>query len=351
VKYGAMLAVVASLLGGCAAIPWPQTAWSPAGEASQTGWLDLRGAVHVHTDASHDSPGTLEAVVAAARSAGLRWVALTEHTDPGQLGPLGEIDGITVLPGFEASTAGGSLLAIGVDQSPPRSKDAAELVRWTHAAGGVAYVGHFERSRLAEPEAWRAAAPDGVELLNLHANAELRRGSLAWRIPLLPGSIALRTLAFLPADNLARWDALPGPPPIVGGVDAHAKFRLLGALGGTVDRYRDIFRLVTTHVRARDTSPASILDALRSGRSYVAIEARGRVDAFRFERTPAGYQLAAPQKARLSLYCDGQRVATRKAQSAVLTPPAGATACRAEARLDGRPWIVSSPDVLPIPES
>jgi hypothetical protein len=78
-------------------------------------------------------------------------VALTEHTQPGRLGPTGEFDGVHVIPGFEASAAGGSLLALGVGEPPPRGADPAELVRWTHAAGGVAYVGHFERSRLAEP--------------------------------------------------------------------------------------------------------------------------------------------------------------------------------------------------------
>jgi hypothetical protein len=348
VKASTALALTAVALGGCAAIPWPHAAWSPASGRNGEGWLDLRGVVHVHTEASHDSPGTLDAVVAAARSAGVRWVALTEHTQPGRLPPTGELDGVNVIPGFEASAAGGSLLAIGVDERPPRDRSPAELVQWTQAAGGVAYVGHFERSRLAEPAAWQVARPDGVELVNLHANSEQRRGALLWRIPLLPSRQALRPLAFVSPDNLSRWEALPGPPPIVGAADAHAKFRLLGALGGTVDRYRDTFALVTTHVLAPDARADSILAALRSGRSYVALEALGRVDAFRFESTSAGYRLEAPQTARLVLLCDGRRVATELAQSALLAPPPGAARCRAEAWLDDRLWILTSPHVLPM---
>ena len=77
-------------------------------------WVDLRGVVHVHTRGSHDSPGTIAEVVAAARSAGVSWVAITEHTRPGELGPWGVIDGVTVIPGFELRSAGASLLAIGV---------------------------------------------------------------------------------------------------------------------------------------------------------------------------------------------------------------------------------------------
>jgi hypothetical protein len=343
------VALAAGLLGGCATIPWPHAAFPPADERRAEGWLDLRGVVHVHTGASHDSPGTIEAVVAAARSAGVRWVALTEHTKPGRLGPYGVIDGITVIPGFELSAAGGSLLALGLTALPdPPSKDPAALVRIVHDAGGAAFVGHFERSRLAEPEAFRRAAPSGVELVNLHANSRERRGALAWRIPLLPSAVALRALLFVPDTNLARWEALPGPPPIVGAVDAHAKFRMLGPVGGTVDRYRDVFRLLTTHVLARDASAASILEALRSGRSYVAVEGLGRVDAFRFEPAGGGFRLEAPQEARLSLFCDGRRAATAKATSAVFAPPPGAQSCRAEAWLGDRVWVLTSPRRLPM---
>ena len=344
----AALALTAGLLAGCASIPWPHAAWSPAAARGSEGWLDLRGVLHVHTEASHDSPGQIGAVVAAARSAGIRWVALTEHMSPGRLGPHGEIDGIAVIPGFEASALRGSLLAIGVSERPPDTKDPAELVRWIHAAGGVAFVGHLERSRLSDPAAWQSAAPDGVELVNLHANSNERRGALLWRIPLLPSAVALRTLLFVPEGNLARWEALPGPPPIVGAVDAHAKFRLLGPLGGTVDRYRDVFRLLTTHVLARDASAASILEALASGRSYVALEGLGRVDAFRFEPVRGGFLLEAPLEAQLTLLCDGQRAATTRARRALLEPPPGARRCRAEARLDDRLWVLTSPRVLPM---
>jgi len=338
----ALAGVLALALGGCAAIPWPQAARAPFPARSAEGWLDLRGVVHVHTEASHDSPGTLAEVVAAARSAGLAWVALTEHTKPGRLGAHGMIEGVLVLPGFEASTAGGSLLALGVTERPPATRDPGELVRWTRARGGVAVVGHFERSRLAGPEAFRAAAPDAVELVNLHANAERARGSLAWRAPLLPATTALRALLRVPDANLASWERLPGPPPIVGAVDAHAKFRVLGPLGGTVDRYRDVFRSLTTHVLARDASAPAILDALRAGRSYLAFEGLAEVDAFRFEPAPGGFVLAAPRTARLALVCDGAPAGEAEAQQAVLVPPAGARRCRAEAFLGARRWILTS---------
>jgi hypothetical protein len=332
-------------LSGCAAIPWPQTARAGFPGPAAEGWLDLRGVVHVHTQASHDSPGTIDELLEAARSAGLSWVAITEHTRPGVLGPHGEIDGVTVIPGFEVRAAGASLLAIGVAERPPSSRDPATLVRSVHAAGGVAFVGHFEKSQLADPEAYRRAAPDGIELVNLHAAARKRRASIAWRVPLLPATAALRTLLHLSRENVAKWERLPGPPPIVGGVDAHAKFRLLG---GTIDRYRDVFRLLTTHVLARDASAAAVLGALRAGRSYLAFEGLEPVPAFRFEPVAGAFALAAPRPARLNLVCDGALAAEAEASSAVLSPPRGAARCRAEAWLEERAWIVTSyRDVMP----
>jgi len=329
-------------LSACAAIPWPATPRAPYAGRGAEGWLDLRGVVHVHTRGSHDSPGTIDEVVAAARSAGVVWVAITEHTLPGELGAHGVIDGVTVIPGFEMSTAGASLLALGVSERPPATKDPAALVRFTHAAGGIAVVGHFEHSRLDTPEAWRAAAPDAVELVNLHANSNQARASLGWRVPLLPSGLAFRTLLALPPTNLTHWEALPGPPPIVGAVDAHAKFRLLGALGGTVDRYRDMFRLLTTHVLARDASASAILEAIRAGRSYLAFEGLSAVDAFRFEANAGGFALEAPRPCRLALVCDGVLASEAEASWARLAPPAGARGCRAEAWLGERVWIVTS---------
>jgi hypothetical protein len=347
-RRGLASAALLLALSGCAAIPWPQTPRTPFPDRSPEGWLDLRGVVHVHTRGSHDSPGTIEEVVAAARSAGVSWVAITEHTRPGELGAWGVIDGVTVIPGFEMSSAGASLLAIGVAERPPVSKDPELLVRWVHAAGGVAFVGHFEHSRLADPEAYRRAAPDGVELVNLHAAALERSASLGWRVPFLPTTFALRSLLYLSPENLANWERLPGSPPIVGSVDAHAKFRLLGRLGGTVDRYRDMFRLLTTHVLVRDGSAPAILEALRAGRSYLAFEGFAPVDAFRFEPVAGAFALAAPRPARLALVCDGVRAAEADGAAAVLSAPAGASRCRGEAWLGARMWILTGyRDVVP----
>lgn len=327
----------------CSSLPWPPSRLpepSMPGPSPET-QFDLRGVVHVHTAGSHDSPGTLDEVVAAARATGVQWVALTEHPRPGRLSEPGERDGVLVLPGVEANLAGGTLLAIHVRELPPRGLAAAELVRWVRERGGVAFVSHFENSRLDTPEAWSEAGPDGLELVNLHAEANAHRLAVAARLLFLPAPRALSLLLRTPERNFARWQSLPAADAIVGGVDAHAKFRLLGRYG-TLDRYRDLFRLLTTHVQTRARSIPAILEALRAGRSYVALEGLAPVERFDFERRGRAFWLRAPRDCRLALVCDGDEVGFALAASARLAPPPDARRCRGEARLGDRLWIVTS---------
>ncbi len=335
---------------GCAALPWsalqaPLPGPTPPGTPSAL--LDLRGALHVHTADSHDSPGTLAEVIAGARAAGLDWVAFSEHTRGGEgAASPGEasspMDGKPLrIPGWEIRAEGGSILAIGVRERPPRFADGAAAARWVHERGGLAFVGHAERSRLMDPERYAAAGLDGVELVNLHARAEERPLALAAGLLLGPASRALRGLLEIPPRNLERWEALPGPPPIAAGVDAHAKFRLL-VRWGTLDRYRDLFRTATTHVQASAATEAAVLEALRAGRSYLAFEGLAPVD--RFEIVPVGraIELRAPRRARLVLVCDGVESGFQWAAVARLRPPPGARRCRGEAWLGERLWILSS---------
>jgi hypothetical protein len=331
----------AASLGACAALPWPSPPRAPGPPAAAEASLDLRGVVHVHTSGSHDSPGTLAEVVAGARAAGVDWVALTEHSRPGVPSEPAEREGVLLIPGFELGAARGSLLALGLRELPPRGLEPAALVRFARERGALAFVAHLERSGLDIAEAWADAAPDGLELVNLHAEAEARRFALAARLLVLPAARALRVLLSAPERNVARWEALPRADAIVGSVDAHARFRLLGRYG-TLDRYRDMFGLVTTHVRARERSIPAILDALRAGRSYVALEGLERVERFDFERRGRAFWLRAPRDCRLALVCDGREMGFALAASARLAPPPGAQRCRGEARLGERLWIATS---------
>ncbi|HTO69222.1 MAG TPA: hypothetical protein VMR31_05120 [Myxococcota bacterium] len=331
-------------LAGCAALPFPSG--SPYGAPAEIpgGWLDLRGSVHVHTRVSHDSHGSIGEVIDGAHAAGLAFVAFSEHPLRAELRPArGAVEDVLLLPGWEVRSAGASILALGV-QSKAGLPDAPDaLVAEIHRRGGAAYVAHFESSQLQDPSLYAKAAPDGVEIVNLHATALQVPVRLVLGELLLPAPCALRVLLRTPTENLARLARLSGVRGLVGGVDAHAKFRVLGPLGGTLDRYRDVFRLVTTHVLARERSARGIIEALRAGRSYVAFEGIAPVERFTAVRTGERFTVRAPQDARVELVCSGRTVDSTSGSAVVLRAPADASECHVEAWLGDRLWVITSP--------
>ncbi len=345
-----VLALAGVALSACAALPWPSgSARERSGAALAAGegdWLDLRGVVHVHTRVSHDSRGTIGEIIDAAHGAGVDFVAFSEHPRAATLpAASGEVEGVILIPGWEMSLpGGGSLLALGIADRAGLPREPRALVDAIHARGGAAFVAHLERAALADPSAYEAARPDGIEIANLHANAEEVRIRLALGQLFLPAPLALGVLVRAPDANLERWSKLASARAIVGGVDAHAKFRALGPLGGTVDRYRDVFRLLTTHVLVRERSAPAILEALRAGRSYVAFEGIEPVERFDFAREGSGgVRVRAPLAARLALVCAGVVASEFDGASEALLPwPPGAERCHVEAWLDDELWVATS---------
>ncbi len=337
------LALAALALSACAALPWPSGSPRETGVLGTQDLIDLRGVVHVHTRVSHDSRGSIGEIIDAAHGAGIAWVAFTEHTKDATHAPAsGVVEGVILIPGWEIGVLGGSILALGVADRTGLPRAPHALVQAIHERGGAAFVGHFERSALGDPVRYGEAGPDGIEIANLHATAAEVRVRLALGELFLPAPLALRVLLRTPGTNLERWARLPRAHAIVGGVDAHAKFRALGPLGGTLDRYRYLFRLLTTHVLARERSAPAILEALRAGRSYVAFEGLAPVARFEVSRAAAGVRVRAPRQARLALVCDGVVASEVEAVEAVLPAGESTSLCHVEAWLDDRLWIVTS---------
>lgn len=129
----------------------------------------LRFDPHVHTEASYDAEGSVEAVLSAAEAAGLDAVAITDHdTTAGAERALAVADeyDVLVVPGVELSTAAGHLLGLGVTTAPPVGQPFDESVRWIRDRGGLAVVPHpFQVSRHGIRERDLTDC-DGVEAFN-----------------------------------------------------------------------------------------------------------------------------------------------------------------------------------------
>ena len=141
--------------------------WRPlplVGAPPRTATPRLAGVVHVHTTLS-DGGGTPEEVIAAARAAGLEFVAITDHNNLDAKPLEGYRDGVLVLVGSELSTPAGHVLGLGLDRDPPFrfNGDARDAARGRarprrRRLRGAPVLG--PRATCAGP-AWDAAGPVG----------------------------------------------------------------------------------------------------------------------------------------------------------------------------------------------
>ena len=287
-----------------------------------SGYDDVRTLLHVHSAFSHDSRGTVDEIVAAAKETGVRVILFSEHPAPHYDfvtdGHRGMKDGVLLIPGAET----GGFLAWPKtsikDQKTDSPQAFADLVRST---GGQIFLCHLE-----ERMDWEITGLTGSEIYNTHADFKDEPKFLAaLRSPLtmltLMGAVKLYpqevfgALLDYPADYLARYDQLSQKSRLTGvsANDAHhnqayratvledGKVQLEGGLGeklavldpekiaplkllvngrkaGDVildlelDPYARSFHHVSTHLLLPTVDEASVWEALESGRAYVAFD-------------------------------------------------------------------------------
>ncbi len=291
-------------LGALAVVALVALAAPPGPRTTRTATIAIaapalaRGVVHVHSTRS-DGSGTIDEIAAAASQAGLQFVLVTDHGD-GTRPPLAPAyrSGVLVIDGLEISTTHGHYVALGLGQAPYRlAGDAADVVEDVRRLGGFGLVAHPDSPRASL--AWRdwQAPVDGLEWFNLDSEwrddsaLRLARALVAYPFRPVP-SLAL--LAGEGGGMLPRWASLAAQRRVIGvaAVDAHARLGREGGFDGAwinlrAPGYAALFATAQVSVElaapldgdaARDA--ASVLDALRGGRTFSTIAARaaaGRV--------------------------------------------------------------------------
>ena len=292
-------------------------------EVPRTGPLrEYRANLHVHSAFSHDSRGTINEIVAAAKLVGTKVLMFTEHPadhyDFVKDGHQGLRDGVLLIPGAETK---GMLVyprqsVRGLDSGSPQ--EFSDVVRGRE---GLTFLSHLE-----ERMDWELSGLTGVEIYNTHADfKDEKRMAASLRNPLWLLNVAelyrkypqesFSALHDYPADYLRRWDQLCERTPHTGvsANDAHQnvgvtirlaednKARFEDALGkklfdldaasiatlqpalkdakvGTIlfearlDRYENSLRHVGTHLLLTELTTAAVWQALESGRAFVAFD-------------------------------------------------------------------------------
>ncbi|MGQ4555046.1 CehA/McbA family metallohydrolase [Halobellus sp. GM3] len=162
--------------------------------------LTVRIDPHVHSEASYDGTDPVELLLEQAAEIGLDAVVVTDHDvvhESVRAAELAPVYGLVGIPGVEVSTADGHLLALGVEEMPPRRAPMDETAAWVRDRGGVAIVPHpFQRSRHGvRKRNLSGVDPDAIEVYNSWAftgwkNRRARRYADANGYPGVAGSDA-----------------------------------------------------------------------------------------------------------------------------------------------------------------
>lgn len=153
--------------------------------------LDL----HVHTKYSKDCLCSIAEAVEAAKAAGLKGIAITDHDTVG-----GNAEGVKlsseeflVIPGVEISSKDGHILGLGVSELIPRNLPASETIELIREQGGIAVAAH-PFGIVRKIGSVRKARFDAVEVFNSRAyfisNGLARRFAEQNGLPMVAGSDA-----------------------------------------------------------------------------------------------------------------------------------------------------------------
>lgn len=261
------------------------------------GYREFRGVIHSHTNLSHDSTGTIEEILAAARSAKLDFLVTTDHYTPRIFteGIQGRRDSLLVLRGLETplgctrdtgiARRCGSVLAIGLRAplDPGTYERKEDLLTAIRAQGALAIIAHPRG--IPDPRYFDLA--DGMEIYDI---ADTIREHLV-DVPRFLLSFALDqsdyqtelSLAIVDRSNwhLTRWDRLTRARRFIGlpGNDAHQN---LSIFGRRADPYDLVFMALNTHVLAPSLTPENLVETLRAGRCFAAFNVLADASGFQF---------------------------------------------------------------------
>ena len=381
---------VLKIIGALVILVWVadsmMTIWyeQPRPDLKSTTQTSVRyaGVIHVHSRYS-DGSGTIEQIIRAAHTADLDFLVMTDHStlQPQIDGYQGYHNDLLVLIGEEVNTSAGHLLVLGLDHHVEQQGDEGlpALLDSIDSAGGLAILAHPAGRR--PWTAWSVRPVHGIEILNAdtawrddHPLEWLRVLLFLWFMP----EGALNSLIDRPDEAINRWQTLAQQQHLVGigSVDAHARIPLWGDQILQFPSYARMFGLLRTYVvldsalsGAEVPDRQQILDALRNGQCYIAVDGYEKASQFDFElqvddksfnmgshvvfQQGAQVRVKAPSSGAVlvRLYRNGQQIVEVSAQGMVydLSEPGvyHAEAYQVRPRLFGseeaRLWIISNP--------
>jgi hypothetical protein len=287
--------------------------------------ISYQGVLHSHTYWSHDSRGTLEEILAAAKKANLDFIFLSDHAH-GKLDTFprsyhGIFDGVIMEAGTESSNG---LMVNPFDSVVlDWTKDTEQLIREVVEGGGLVTYVHTENEHI-----WANPDYQAMEIYNIHTDLKDEEGL----VPFIANNIingrrykhwCYRELYDEQTAILNNWDSLNLHRQIVGigAVDAHnnqsfraryledGKVEWVGSNAKTIvirepnwfdklmldepdefgwaykwelDPYYESFNFDNNHVFCDTFSNENIKENIVKGHVYVSFESLARAEGFQY---------------------------------------------------------------------
>jgi hypothetical protein len=243
-------------------------------------FFEVSGVFHIHSTFS-DGKRSVDQIARCASEESLNFIVITDHGRPNfeSLRSEGWKDEVLVLCGSELSENRGHLVAVGFDTpSSQFSSTAEEAVYQVAGLGGFTVIAHpYSKVQWS----WGPRVDySGLEIIS--ADSMLRK-SLPLSLFYLPALLINPKFAFLkvlsrPEKNLLKWDSLNEKSSIFGyySTDAHL---LYSTLFSSLHLHIPLARPLSKKFK---TAKRQVLNALRRGNFYSAVEAAAQAKGFRF---------------------------------------------------------------------
>ena len=351
--------------------------------ACSTGFCEIVGAVHVHSNFS-DGSRSIEEISQIANQKNLDFLMFSDHNtlEPKHLGLDGWHDKVLVIIGVEFNDANNCnhYLAFRIDENVENRETARNYVQHVSEQNGFGVIAHPAEKRSfsdAYPPYpwtdWDVEGFDGIEIWNQMSEwmEGITRANFFWRL-IHP----LRSIRYPAWETLERWDRYNQTRRVVGigGIDVHAfPYKLLGFIPYEIYPYKVQFKSIRTHlllesplVRNNESvdfkqAEEIVFEAIRSARCFISNHAVGNACGFRFTaqsgdeihmmgaRLPVkkAFVLAAktPLKGRIRLLKDGRVIKSVRGHGIELSVQEPGV-YRIEVYRKNRGWIYSNPIVL-----
>lgn len=333
---------------------------------------ELVGVIHVHSNLS-DGRLPPERIAEEAKKSGLDFVFLTDHGNPNLkvIEREGKMNGVFIISGSEISLFDGVLLALGVQKPSYKiSPVAEEAIDDIEELGGLSIVAHpFGKNN--RWKRWELEGINGIEIMDL--DDEIREKGIlkifnALIFYPLNSRFSLLSLIERPTEELKIWDEKIKNEKIYGfyGLNLHGK------IGIFPFSYSKVFNLMRIHIPIKGKKPEKfeegkkiILEALKEGNFFSAIDGAGESRGFRFYGIEEGrekemgrelgtgsiilIQLPFKSKFEATVFKDGKKFFSTKDKEARLKVKEKGI-YRVEVYLQDNPalkkdvpWIISNP--------